>query len=220
MKKYIHKKTGKPYGLVTDNFMFKENGEWRRGLVLYQTLYDNPDGKFFARTPEDFFENFEETDEVTDADLKLIIEKELCHPTDEFTIAGPKYHVSWVDELTGEKEEVKVFDKDIKEAARFAEHELDVGCLAVAYKKNPDSFKSTLNNFSSISPISSTSAIRIEDPAFSLIDFNEDTFNDILKHIHDFGEATEKEEQTFLNMYDYVKSQLFKINKEEASEPD
>ena len=45
-----------------------ENGEWRRGLILYQTLYDNPDGKFFARTPKDFFENFEETDEVTDAD--------------------------------------------------------------------------------------------------------------------------------------------------------
>ena len=68
MKKFIHKKTGKPYSLITENFMFKDNGEWRRGLILYQTLYDNPDGKFFARTPEDFFENFEETDEVTDAD--------------------------------------------------------------------------------------------------------------------------------------------------------
>ena len=68
MKKFIHKKTGKSYGVVTENFMFKENGEWRRGLVLYQTLYDNPDGKFFARTPEDFFENFEEIDEVTDED--------------------------------------------------------------------------------------------------------------------------------------------------------
>ena len=68
MKKFIYKKTGKPYGLVTENFMFKENGEWRRGLVLYQTLYDNPDGKFFARTPEDFFENFEETEEVTEPD--------------------------------------------------------------------------------------------------------------------------------------------------------
>ena len=48
--------------------VFKENGKWRRGLILYQTLYDNPDGKFFARTPEDFFENFEEIDEVTDED--------------------------------------------------------------------------------------------------------------------------------------------------------
>ena len=68
MKKFIHKKTGKHYGLVTENFMFKENGEWRKGLILYQTLYDNPDGKFFARTPEDFFENFEEIDEVPDED--------------------------------------------------------------------------------------------------------------------------------------------------------
>ena len=221
MKKFIHKKTGKPYGLVTDNFMFKENGEWRRGLVLYQALYNNPDGKFFARTPEDFFENFEEIDEVTDSDLKLVIEKELCHPTDSYTIPDPKYHVSWLNELTGEKEEVKVFDKDIKEAARFAEHELDVGCLAVAYKKDPDSFKSTLSNCSSISPISPTSAIRIEDSAFSLIDCNEDTFNDILKHINDFEKATEKENQTFLNMFEYVKSQLFKINKkEEISDAD
>ena len=68
MKKFIHKKTGKPYGLVTENFMIKENRKWRRGLILYQTLYDNPDGKFFARTPEDFFENFEEIGEVTDED--------------------------------------------------------------------------------------------------------------------------------------------------------
>ena len=68
MKKFIHKKTGNPYGLVTENFMFKENGEWRRELILYQTLYDNPDGKFFARILEDLFENFEEIDEVTEPD--------------------------------------------------------------------------------------------------------------------------------------------------------
>ena len=68
MKKFIHKKTGNPYGLVTENFMFKENGEWRRRHGLYQTLYNNPDGKLFARTPEDFFENFEEIGEVTEPD--------------------------------------------------------------------------------------------------------------------------------------------------------
>jgi len=60
MKKFIHKKTGNPYSLVTDNFMFKENGEWRRGLILYKTEYHNTDGEFFARTPEDFYNNFEE----------------------------------------------------------------------------------------------------------------------------------------------------------------
>lgn len=57
---YIHKKTGNRYCKVTDkdNFMFKENGEWKRGLVLYKTMYWNPDGEYFARTKEDFENNF------------------------------------------------------------------------------------------------------------------------------------------------------------------
>ena len=59
-KKYIHKKTGKPYSLITDNFMFKQNGEWLRGLILYKTEYNNPDGEYFARIKEDFFTNFDE----------------------------------------------------------------------------------------------------------------------------------------------------------------
>jgi hypothetical protein len=57
-EKVIHKKTGKPYKVITDNFMFKQNGKWIKNLILYQTLYDNPDGEFFARTKEDFDENF------------------------------------------------------------------------------------------------------------------------------------------------------------------
>jgi len=48
--------------MVTDNFMFKENGEWRRGLILYHTEYENPDGEYFARTPEDFYANFKEVE--------------------------------------------------------------------------------------------------------------------------------------------------------------
>lgn len=56
--RYIHNKTGNPYSLVTDNFMFKDNGEWRRGLILYKTEYYNPDGEYFARTKEDFKKNF------------------------------------------------------------------------------------------------------------------------------------------------------------------
>ena len=76
-KKYIHKKTGKEYELISDNFMLKDveweqflpSGDkckpyktykWRKGLILYKALYDNPDGPFFSRTKEDFFENFEE----------------------------------------------------------------------------------------------------------------------------------------------------------------
>jgi len=56
---YIHKKTGKPYTLIADNFMFKEDGVWKKDLCLYKTLYDNPDGKYFARTREDFSNSFE-----------------------------------------------------------------------------------------------------------------------------------------------------------------
>ena len=56
---YIHKKTGNRYCKVTDNFMFKEDGEWKRGLVLYKTMYWNYDGEYFARTKEDFENNFE-----------------------------------------------------------------------------------------------------------------------------------------------------------------
>ena len=48
-KPYTHTKTGRPYTLITNNFMFKEphrdsNGElkyeWRRGLCLYKTEYE------------------------------------------------------------------------------------------------------------------------------------------------------------------------------------
>jgi hypothetical protein len=59
MKTYRHKKTGNLYKIVSDNFMFKQDGKWLKGLVLYEALYDNPDGKYFARTKEDFDEHFE-----------------------------------------------------------------------------------------------------------------------------------------------------------------
>lgn len=57
-ERYIHIKSMNPYTLITDNFMFKDNGEWRRGLCLYKTEYNNPDGEYFARTREDFEKNF------------------------------------------------------------------------------------------------------------------------------------------------------------------
>lgn len=59
MKKYIHKKSGKLYSLV-DKTMFKLNGEWIKDLILYKTEYNNPDGEYFVRTKEDFYNNFEE----------------------------------------------------------------------------------------------------------------------------------------------------------------
>ena len=59
-KKYIHTKTGKPYSVVTEHAMFKLDGVWVKDLVIYQTEYENPDGKYFIRTKEDFDAHFVE----------------------------------------------------------------------------------------------------------------------------------------------------------------
>ena len=64
-KLYRHKKTGKLYSLVSSNFLFKDfdesmdGYEWRRGLILYKAEYNNTDGPFFARCPNDFYAQFE-----------------------------------------------------------------------------------------------------------------------------------------------------------------
>ena len=63
MKRYTQK-TGNPYSLVTYNFMFKDNGEWRRGFCLYKAEYYNPDGEYFARIREDFDKNFKPIDKL------------------------------------------------------------------------------------------------------------------------------------------------------------
>lgn len=73
------------------------------------------------------------------------IEKELINPVIVDGVAqllGPNYHIYGVDE-SGNKTFVKTVDKDIREAAREAERLLDIDVLEVAYKENPDSFKST-----------------------------------------------------------------------------
>lgn len=77
--------------------------------------------------------------------MKIVIEKELCQPTDAWTIPGPYYHVVRVDEETGEREVLKTFEGDIKEAARFAERQVDFNALEVAYQENPNAFKSTMS---------------------------------------------------------------------------
>jgi hypothetical protein len=74
---------------------------------------------------------------------KFFIEKELCHPTDAYHIPGPFYHVVSVDEETGEREVLKTFDNDVKEAAEFARRKLDFEVLQVAYQNDPHSFDST-----------------------------------------------------------------------------
>lgn len=77
----------------------------------------------------------------------VFIEKELLNPVSingYAEVVGPYYHVYRFNENL-EKEEIFVETSGgIKEAARRAEHELDVEKLAIAYKENPNSFKSTI----------------------------------------------------------------------------
>lgn len=81
--------------------------------------------------------------------MKALIEKELCSPKsgeDGYAeIAVPLYYVYAVDEETGEKELLQIFDRNIEDAARFAQRKLDINLLEIAYKENPNSFKSTCN---------------------------------------------------------------------------
>lgn len=51
------------YRLISEDFKFKDMDtdglyKWRNGLILYEAMYDCPDGPFFSRTPEDFYSNF------------------------------------------------------------------------------------------------------------------------------------------------------------------
>lgn len=59
MKKFQHNKTGKLYELAQDPCKVKQNGIWS-DFILYKALYDNPDGPYFVRTKEDFYNNFTE----------------------------------------------------------------------------------------------------------------------------------------------------------------
>lgn len=73
----------------------------------------------------------------------VFIEKELLSPVNGETV-GPYFHVYTLTE-DGEKVERFVEKSgDIKAAVREAERQMDLNLLAVAYKKNPDSFRSTI----------------------------------------------------------------------------
>ena len=76
--------------------------------------------------------------------MKYIIEKELCDPQNG-NIVGPYYHVYSVDD-DNNKTLLQTFDGDIKEAARFAERQLDFNALEVSYNENPNVFKSCILN--------------------------------------------------------------------------
>ena len=68
MAVFKHIKSGKLYRKLSDKFMFKDNGIWKKALVLYEALYNNQDSQYFSRTKEDFEEHFVE---VPDAEFSL-----------------------------------------------------------------------------------------------------------------------------------------------------
>lgn len=84
MAVFKHIKSGKLYRKLSDKFMFKENGIWKKALVLYEALYQNPDSQHFSRTKEDFEEHFVEVPE-TEFSRKDEFEKRLDLLIDDFS---------------------------------------------------------------------------------------------------------------------------------------
>ena len=84
MAVFKHIKSGKLYRKLSDKFMFKENGIWKKALVLYEALYKNQDSQYFSRTKEDFEEHFVEVPEA-EFSLKDEFEKRLDLLLDDFT---------------------------------------------------------------------------------------------------------------------------------------
>ena len=71
MAVFKHIKSGKLYRKLSDKFMFKENGIWKKALVLYEALYQNPVSQHFSRTKEDFEEHFVEVPETDEFEKRL-----------------------------------------------------------------------------------------------------------------------------------------------------
>lgn len=78
--------------------------------------------------------------------MAILIEKELGR-TDVVNgyaeLVGPFYHLYKVDG-NGEKTFIETVTGNIEDAARKAERIIDVDVLMVAYKENPNSFKSVI----------------------------------------------------------------------------
>lgn len=138
--------------------------------------------------------------------MKVRIEKELCNPVNG-EIVGPKFHVFKVDEETEEKELLETFDGDIKEAARFAERNLDFDILEVAYKEDPNAFSSIRH--------SSTSSLHFDNNAGEPL-----TKDDIRKFVGMFNELFEndfgsEENQSVENQVILICQEVVKRMKEE-----
>ena len=84
MAVFKHIKSGKLYRKLSDKFMFKENGIWKKALVLYEALYNNQGSQHFYRTKEDLEEHFVEVPE-TEFSRKDEFEKRLDLLIDDFS---------------------------------------------------------------------------------------------------------------------------------------
>ena len=72
---------------------------------------------------------------------KIVIEKELCDPKNG-EVVGPYYHIVQIDDENGQRTLLHTVDGDIKEAARYAERNIDFEQLEVAYQQDPNIFSS------------------------------------------------------------------------------
>ena len=72
---------------------------------------------------------------------KIVIEKELCDPKNG-EVVGPYYHIVQIDDEKNERTLLHTVDGNIEEAARYAERELDLEKIEIAYQENPDMFSS------------------------------------------------------------------------------
>ena len=57
MDKKIYEFKGKQYSIFCETIMKNDEDIWIP-VVIYETLYDNPDGKYFVRIKEQFYEKF------------------------------------------------------------------------------------------------------------------------------------------------------------------
>ena len=88
---------------------------------------------------------------------KVLIEKELRNPfvVDGYAEPDGPYYAIYVPDEEGHKgSPIEVIKGDITKAVREGEKVLDLALLAIAYKENPDSFKSCIcmNNIPKTEP--------------------------------------------------------------------
>jgi len=129
---FKHKKTGKLYELIQDRILFKDVSDeeydydiegrptsiikrefdWRgkkdsypgEQLILYKALYENPDGPYFVRHIDDFYNSFEEVKENVTQEIIGLKGFDDNRSSIHFICSKRHMNVSqyWCDEICGE----------------------------------------------------------------------------------------------------------------------